>query len=196
MRNGPSSEADVRRRARGYDAYGDAADGYGYAAYGPPLYFRGGDLDATQGLSGPGSTAYDQQGPYSSYAAESDRGGIFERQTTLYADKVTSSTSYHYADSDYAYSSYGRTTSYEAPSFGFPAEGGSPLSEIDSNSIRTETFDGDSAHLSSYATTYYAYTDGTYKQSFETFVHDYVGGQLQADTDVGSDFTVTGYRQG
>ena len=93
----------------GYNSYGYGG-GYGYA-----MYLPGGGLDARQGLQGPGTSAYYQQGPYSSYASESDRGGIIEQNTTIGSRDTTTTTSYDYGNSSYRHSHYESHTYYNVP---------------------------------------------------------------------------------
>lgn len=169
--------------------YGSATSSYGYAGYLP-----GGGLDARQGLDGPGTSAYYQQGPYSSYASESDRGGIFEQNTTVGLRDTTVSTSYDDRNASYRYSSYERHTYYNAPeSYGRAYGGSYPVTETYRISTGLATYDGAYAHEYRTSTTFYGYSDGTYTQQFTTLSLDYVNGVLVPGSNVGTESSVTGY---
>ena len=175
----------------GYNSYGYGG-GYGYA-----MYLPGGDLDARQGLQGPGTSAYYQQGPYSSYASESDRGGVFEQNTTVGNRDTTTTTSYDYGNSSYRYSHYESHTYYNAPGHYGRAYGEAyPVTETYSDSTGIKTYDGAYAHAYRSSTTFYGYSDGTYTQQFTTLSLDYVDGTIVPGSNIGTESSVTGYLGG
>ena len=106
-------------------AYGYGySDGYAsYYSVPPP----GGYLDAASYLDGPGTHAYladtSRYGThYTSYASESDRGGIYRRGTTTYSQgTVTTSATYDYSGGGYAYH---RSVNTFTPSQPMPAGDG------------------------------------------------------------------------
>ena len=175
----------------GYNSYGYGG-GYGYA-----MYLPGGDLDARQGLQGPGTTAHYQQGPYSSYASESDRGGIFEQNTTVGSRDTTTTTSYDYGNSSYRYSHYESHTYYNAPDHYGRAYGENyPVTETYRDSTGIKTYDGAYTHAYRSSTTFYGYSDGTYTQQFTTLSLDYVDGTIVPGSNIGTESSVTGYLGG
>lgn len=180
----------------GYATYDDES-GYGSASYGYVSYVPGGGLDARQGLDGPGTSAYEQQGPYSSYASESDRGGIFEQNITIGSRDTSVATSYDYHNASYRCSSYETHTYYHTPDHYGRAYGGSyPVTETYRISTGLKTYDGAYAHEYRTSTTFYGYSDGTYTQQFTTLSADYVDGVRVPDSTVGSASSVTGYLGG
>lgn len=142
-----------------------------YGGYGYEQGFPGGDLDATQELTGPGSTAYEAQGPYSSYASESDRGGIYEHNVTDLLDAshrpyYASSTAYTYHGGDYSYSSYSssRLSAYAGYAYGTGYADTSSYHNSSSTAIEQDGL----TTVQQYSTSYYAFADGTYTQDFTT----------------------------
>ena len=80
--------------------YGYDSDGYGYGSYGSSYggygYFSSflGAYNTARGeLTGPDSSAYEQDGNTTSYASENDNGGVFEQTTFVSGSRYEVATS-------------------------------------------------------------------------------------------------------
>ena len=84
----------------GYVSYGSAYGGYGYYST-----FLGSYNTARGELTGPGSSAFEQDGNTTSYASENYNGGVFEQTTFVSGSHYEVATSYIYASGYYYYGS-------------------------------------------------------------------------------------------
>ncbi len=143
--------------------YGYDSDGYGYGSYGSSYggygyysSFLGAYNTARGELTGPGSSAYEQDGNTTSYASENDNGGVFEQTTFVSGSRYEVATSYIYASGYYYYGADGG------------AVGTGPFSNNDS--------------YSSYSFASGNSTDGLLEYTFSSSEHSAYGGYDQRTT--------------
>ena len=154
--------------------------GYGYASYGAGYgYYEislGGYNTARGALTGPGSSAYGQQGDITSYAHENYNGGIFVQTTLTRGNTYQVATSYSYAAGYYYYGSdYGAsgTSAYSDPNsyssyasaLGNSQEGLLDYSSSSSSHVASDSYD----RRTSTGFSLQNYAGGSYNTSYHSF---------------------------